>query len=111
MCSSSSAPDPGHDVIAPAVAKTLRTARDVSSVAALVGEIGSALAGRFVVCSVQGEVSGFSRADSGHCCFALKNADGQPAMIRRAMFRPAQALLGFAPADRQLVEVRGRPEV
>ena len=50
-----------------------------------------------------GEISGFSRAASGHCYFTLKDPGGS-ATLRCAMFRRAAALLAFAPADGQ----RGR---
>jgi len=78
------------------------------SVAALVREVGDLLAGCFNACTVRGEISGFSRAASGHCYFNLKDADGGGALLRCAMFRRAASLLTFAPADGQLVEVRGR---
>ena len=55
--------------------------------------------------AVQGEVSGFSRAPSGHCYFSLKDEQGQ---IRCAMFRRTASLLDFSPRDGQLVELRGR---
>ncbi len=55
--------------------------------------------------TVQGEISGFSRAASGHCYFALKDESGQ---LRCAMFRRAAGLLDFAPRDGDQVEVRGR---
>ena len=77
-------------------------------VAALVREVSELLAGRFSVCRVRGEVSGFSRAASGHCYFNLKDADGGTALLRCAMFRRAASLLAFAPAEGQLVEIRGR---
>ncbi len=77
-------------------------------VAALVREVGELLAGRFGVCSVRGEISGFARAASGHCYFNLKDADGSTALLRCAMFRRAASLLGFVPAEGQLVEIRGR---
>ncbi len=77
-------------------------------VAALVREVGDLLAGRFSACAVRGEISGFSRAGSGHCYFNLKDADGGGALLRCALFRRAASLLAFAPADGQLVEVRGR---
>ena len=78
------------------------------NVAELVREVGDLLAGRFSTCSVRGEISGFSRAASGHCYFNLKDADGGSALLRCAMFRRAASLLAFAPADGQLVEIRGR---
>ncbi len=58
-----------------------------------------------------GEISGFTRAASGHCYFSLKDADGQAALLRCAMFRRAAVLVDFAPADGQRVEVRGRVAV
>ncbi len=69
---------------------------------------GDALAARFGAVAVRGELSGFSRAASGHCYFALKDAAGASALLRCAMFRRAAALLDFAPTDGQQVELRGR---
>ena len=83
-------------------------ARLVWSVAALVQAVADALAARFGACAVRGEVSGFSRAASGHCYFTLKDASGGAALLRCAMFRRAAALLDFVPQDGQLVELRGR---
>ena len=80
----------------------------VRGVAELVREVGETLAGRFGAVAVRGEISGFSRAASGHCYFGLKDADGDAAMLRCAMFRRAASLIDFAPGDGQLVEVRGR---
>ena len=80
----------------------------VWGVAGLVHAVGDALAARFSSCAVRGEISGFSRAASGHCYLSLKDADGASASIRCAMFRRAASLVDFAPADGQLVEVRGR---
>jgi exodeoxyribonuclease VII large subunit len=82
--------------------------RVVWSVAALLAGVADALAARFPVCTVRGELAGWSRAASGHCYFTLKDADGQPALLRCAMFRRAAAMLDFAPGDGQLVELRGR---
>ena len=88
-----------------------RPSRSVFSVAALVRDVGEALATRFGACAVRGEISGLSRAASGHCYFTLKDADGGAALIRCAMFRRAASLLDFTPADGQLVELRGRVAV
>jgi len=85
-----------------------RPERLVWSVAGLVHAVSDALSARFAACTVRGEISGFSRAASGHCYLSLKDADGGTALIRCAMFRRAASLLDFAPADGQLVEVRGR---
>jgi exodeoxyribonuclease VII large subunit len=83
----------------------------VWSVSALLLAAGDALTARFGACTVRAEVSGFTRAGSGHCYFTLKDADGASAALRCAMFRRAAALLDFAPRDGQQVEVRGRIEV
>jgi exodeoxyribonuclease VII large subunit len=78
------------------------------SVAALLLAVSDALAARFGACTVQGELSGFTRAASGHCYFTLKDADGAAASVRGAMFRRAASLLDFSPRDGQQVELRGR---
>jgi len=82
--------------------------RTIWGVAALVREVAELIVTGIGACTVRGEISGFSRAASGHCYFNLKDADGGTALIRCAMFRRAAGLLGFAPADGQLVELRGR---
>jgi exodeoxyribonuclease VII large subunit len=81
------------------------------SVAALLLAISDTLAARFGACTVQGELSGFTRAASGHCYFTLKDAEGAAASVRCAMFRRAALLLDFAPRDGQQVELRGRVAV
>jgi exodeoxyribonuclease VII large subunit len=78
------------------------------SVAALLLAVGDALAARFSAVSVEGELSGFTRAASGHCYFTLKDGQGAAASIRCAMFRRAASLLDFTPRDGQQVELRGR---
>ena len=77
-------------------------------VGALCRAIADALEARFNPVAVRGEISGFSRASSGHCYFALKDPQGQ---IRCAMFRRAAALMEFAPRDGEIVEVLGRLDV
>jgi exodeoxyribonuclease VII large subunit len=81
-------------------------------VGALCRAIADALDARFNPAAVRGEVSGFSRAPSGHCYFSLKDPDGRDSgQIRCALFRRAASLLDFAPRDGELVEVRGRLDV
>ncbi len=82
--------------------------RMVWTVGGLVSAISDTLASRFSGVVVNGEIAGFTRAASGHCYFTLKDADGAQASMRCAMFRRAAGLLDFAPADGQLVEIRGR---
>ncbi len=78
------------------------------TVAALLVATADALAARFGAVAVRGELSGFTRAASGHCYFSLKDSDGAAALLRCAMFRRAASLVDFAPADGQQVELRGR---
>ena len=62
-----------HSTISPAVARS----------------VADALAARLGAVTVRGEISGFTRAASGHCYFSLKDSDGQQALLRCAMFRRA----------------------
>ncbi len=78
------------------------------SVGGLLLAVSDALQARLGAVTVRGELSGFSRAASGHCYFTLKDDEGQAAVLRCAMFRRAAGLLDFRPADGQLVELRGR---
>lgn len=80
-------------------------ARRIWAVGALCRAVADALEARFNPVAVRGEISGFSRAASGHCYFALKDAQGQ---VRCAMFRRSAGLLDFTPRDGELVEVTGR---
>ncbi len=82
--------------------------RVIWSVAGLVHAVSDALNARFSACTVAGELSGFSRAASGHSYFTLKDADGESASLRCAMFKRAGSLLQFLPADGQQVQLRGR---
>jgi len=84
------------------------TAARAWSVAGLLLAASDALQARLGAVTVRGELSGFTRASSGHCYFNLKDSDGQAAMLRCAMFRRAASLLEFRPADGQQVELRGR---
>lgn len=77
----------------------------VWAVGALCHAVADALDARFNPVTVRGEISGFSRAASGHCYFALKDESGQ---LRCAMFRRAAGLLDFSPRDGDQVEIRGR---
>jgi exodeoxyribonuclease VII large subunit len=74
-------------------------------VGALCRAIAESLDARFNPVAVRGEISGFSRASSGHCYFSLKDPNGQ---IRCAMFRRAAGLLDFVPRDGDVVEAWGR---
>ena len=89
----------GFEANAPALAPR------VWPVGALARAVGELLQSRFNPVAVRGEVSGFTRASSGHCYFALKDQAGQ---LRCAMFRRAAGLLDFVPREGDAVEVRGR---
>lgn len=80
-------------------------ARRIWQVGALCRAVADALEARFNPVAVRGEISGFSRASSGHCYFTLKDPQGQ---LRCAMFRRAAGLLAFTPQEGDLVEVQGR---
>ncbi len=88
-------------------ASALSAAR-VWPVGSLVQAIADTLQARFNPVSVRGEVSGFTRAASGHCYFSLKDDAGQ---LRCAMFRRAAQGLDFSPAEGDLVELQGRLDV
>ena len=75
------------------------------AVGALCRAVADALEARFNPIAVRGEISGFTRAASGHCYFTLKDAGGQ---MRCAMFKRAAQMLDFRPVDGELVELRGR---
>ncbi|MEG0003777.1 MAG: exodeoxyribonuclease VII large subunit [Comamonas sp.] len=77
----------------------------VWEVGALCRAVADALQARFNPVTVRGEITGFSRAASGHCYFSIKDAQGQ---IRCAMFRRAAMQLDFSPRDGELVELRGK---
>ena len=80
----------------------------VWSVGSLVQAVADTLAQRFNPVAVRGEISGFSRAASGHCYFSLKDEAGQ---IRCAMFRRHAEALRFAPRDGMRVRAQGRLDV
>lgn len=82
--------------------------RRVWRVDALCRALADTLNARFNPVCVSGEISGFSRATSGHCYFSLKDQDAQ---IRCAMFKRAATSLDFAPRDGELVEVSGRLDI
>ena len=75
------------------------------TVGALCLAISDALNSRFNPVRVKGEISGFSRAASGHCYFNLKDESGQ---IRCALFKRAASSVDFLPQEGDLVEVTGK---
>ena len=57
---------------------------------------------------VEGEVSNFTRAASGHWYFSLKDADAQ---VRCVMFRGRNQFADFMPANGDHVEIRALPSL
>jgi len=80
----------------------------VWGVGPLMRAIADTLSARFNPVKVEGDISGFSRAASGHCYFSLKDDSGQ---IRCAMFRRSADQLAFAPKDGQRVQASGKIDV
>ena len=74
-------------------------------VGALCRAVADAVQARFNPVAVQGEISGFTRASSGHCYFTLKDEQGQ---LRCAMFKRAAQMLDFQPRDGDQVTLQGR---
>jgi exodeoxyribonuclease VII large subunit len=73
------------------------------SVGALVRALADALGARFGAVTVQGEISGFTRAASGHCYFSLRDDASQ---LRCVLFRQRAAMVGFPLRDGLRVELR-----
>lgn len=78
------------------------------TVTELTRHIKSALENAFPPLWVEGEVSGYRRAASGHIYFTLKDAESQ---IQAVMFRREAGDLGFVPVDGMQVLVHGRISV
>lgn len=75
------------------------------TVSALVQAVADALQARFASVAVTGEISGFTRASSGHWYFNLKD---ERAQVRCVMFRGRNALVEAPPRDGLLVELRAQ---
>ncbi|MCF7915405.1 MAG: exodeoxyribonuclease VII large subunit [Spirochaetaceae bacterium] len=77
----------------------------VSEITAHIKEI---LEQSFSTVAIEGEISNFRPAGSGHWYFTLKDRD---AMIQAVMFKYRSARVAFTPADGQKVVVRGNISV
>jgi exodeoxyribonuclease VII large subunit len=80
----------------------------VWQVGALCFAIADSLQARFSPVTVEGEISGFTRASSGHCYFSLKDEQGQ---LRCALFKRAAGMLNFSPRDGDAVQLRARVDL
>ena len=80
----------------------------VWTVASLVREVRSLIEGRYARVTVEGEISNWKPAASGHCYFTLKDGAAQLSVV---MFRREAALLRFKPKDGDAVRLRGQLSV
>lgn len=80
----------------------------ILSVAALTRLVKEILEDAFPEVTVEGEISNFKEAASGHWYFNLKDRE---AMIQAVMFRGNARSVGFAPADGKLVRATGTVSV
>jgi exodeoxyribonuclease VII large subunit len=87
------------------VSETPLLQRQTLTPTTLNAEVRAALERGFPLFWIEGEVSNFLKAKSGHLYFSLKDAGAQ---VRCAMWRPRAMLLRFAPADGQHVLARAR---
>src|SRR3954468_10471205 len=79
--------------------------RRIWTVRQLVGAVRTALEREYTDIFVEGEISNYRPADSGHLYFTLKDGDAQ---IRIVMFRTQARLLRFKPENGMQVIARGR---
>ena len=82
--------------------------RRVWTVRALVAAVRTHVEREYSDAWVEGEISNFRGAESGHLYFTLKDGNAQISVV---MFRSAARLLRFRPADGMQVVVRGRVTV
>jgi len=75
------------------------------SVSELTAEVRGAIEGRFASVWVEGEISNFKAAASGHWYFTVKDEGAQ---LRAKCFRGVNSRIRFRPSDGLLVRARGR---
>src|SRR5437868_13453188 len=80
-------------------------ARRIWTVRQLVGAVRTALEREYTDIFVEGEISNYRPADSGHLYFTLKDGDAQ---VRIVMFRSQARLLRFKPDNGMQIIARGR---
>jgi exodeoxyribonuclease VII large subunit len=78
------------------------------SVSELTSQVRGALENRFASVWVEGEISNFRAAASGHWYFTVRD---EAAQLRATCFRGVNARIRFRPSDGLLVRVRGRMTV
>ncbi|HZL24957.1 MAG TPA: exodeoxyribonuclease VII large subunit, partial [Acidobacteriaceae bacterium] len=80
----------------------------VWTVADLVREVRGLIESRYARITVEGEISNWRPAASGHCYFTLKDGAAQLSVV---MFRREAALVRFKPKDGDAVRLRGQVSV
>jgi len=84
------------------------TERRPLSVSELTSQVRGALENRFASVWVEGEISNFRQAASGHWYFTVRDEGAQ---LRATCFRGINSRIRFRPSDGLLVRVRGRMTV
>jgi len=84
------------------------TERRPLSVSELTSQVRGALENRFASVWVEGEISNFRQAASGHWYFTVRD---EAAQLRSTCFRGVNSRIRFRPSDGLLVRVRGRMTV
>src|SRR3712207_4677209 len=84
------------------------TERRQLSVSELTSQVRGALEDRFASVWVEGEISNYRQAASGHWYFTVRDEGAQ---LRSTCFRGVNARIRFRPSDGLLVRVRGRMTV
>jgi exodeoxyribonuclease VII large subunit len=87
-----------------ATPKAEDTAPRVWSVGELVRQVRGLVERNYMQVAVEGEISNWRPAASGHCYFTLKDGDAQLSIV---MFRRQATLLRFKPKDGDAVRLRG----
>ncbi|MEO6922500.1 MAG: exodeoxyribonuclease VII large subunit, partial [Bryocella sp.] len=95
-------------VVAAVAAVAPRREAKVWSVGDLVRHVRGIIESNFSSVTVDGEISNWRPAGSGHCYFTLKDGSGQ---LSAVMFRKQASLLRFRPKDGDAVRVRGQVSV
>jgi exodeoxyribonuclease VII large subunit len=114
-------PAPAPELAAPAVKAVVRAvvaeavveapavdAAKVWTVADLVREVRGLIESRYARITVEGEISNWRPAASGHCYFTLKDGAAQLSVV---MFRREAGLMRFKPKDGDAVRLRGQVSV
>ena len=98
-------PDPADPQLGLLFTPTHGSTRRIWTVRQLVGAVRTAVEREYSDIYVEGEISNYRPADSGHLYFTLKDGDAQ---LRIVMFRSQARLLRFKPVNGLQVIARGR---